>query len=57
MLDSLWKKLKSSMVQQLKVLVPIMAARTRKRVPKESKDIHMAVIDVILKEIETEREC
>jgi len=57
MLDSLWKKLKSSMVQQLKVLVPIMAARTRKRVPKESKDIHMAVINVVLKEIETEREC
>jgi hypothetical protein len=44
------------MVRQRKPLVPIPAPKTRKRVPKQTKDVQRAIMDVILKEIESEKE-
>ena len=45
------------MMRRRKVLAPISAPRTRNRVPKQTKDIQRAIMDVILKEIESEKEC
>jgi hypothetical protein len=45
------------MARQRKAVVPIAALRTRKRVPKQTKDIQRAIMDVILNKIETEKEC
>ena len=45
------------MARQRKALVPIAARSTWKRVPKQTKDIQRAIMDVILNEIETEKEC
>ena len=45
------------MARQRKALVPIAARRTRKRVPKQTKDIQRAIMDVILKEIEKVKKC
>ena len=45
------------MMRRQKVLAPISAPRTRKRVPKQTKDIQRAIMDVILKEIEKVKKC
>jgi hypothetical protein len=45
------------MARQRKALVPKAARRTRKIVPKQTKDIQRAIMDVILNEIEAEKEC
>ena len=45
------------MMRQRKVLVPIQAPRSRrKRIPKQTKDVQRAIMDVILNEIEAEKE-
>jgi hypothetical protein len=45
------------MMRQRKVLVPIQApCSRRKRIPKQTKDVQRAIMDVILNEIEAEKE-